>query len=519
MELSVFRMVAFFCHLFGFKRDISGSMMTTRTMPAVENSDAELVSRSLTGDRDAFSQIVTRYQNLICSIAYSAMGNLGQSEDVAQETFITAWRRLGHLREPAKLRAWLCGIVRNRIQKSLHREGREPASVGEPLEAVDESPAHEALPSDQTISREEEAILWRSLEKIPEAYREPLVLFYREHQSIKNVAAVLELSEDAVKQRLSRGRKLLQEQVQTFVENTLSRTAPDEAFSAAVLAALPLVAGSAATTGVGVAGKSTAAAKSGFLGAWLAPFIGIVGGIMAHWLIVRAAPTARERRIKKIAFIGLWTFVLVWCVAGQLAVRALSQHFNWSDQIFFAVMAGFWWFYAIVVATLSIVMFRKILAVRRQSEESEEVPQTNKAPLKVSTRIAVVAGLYLACFWWLIDLAWEANDTVSVGIITAAMLVLAVWNFLQVRNKAGVVAMRTVIEHLALIWAVILLILNWRLEVWEASLHGIDLAEMHRLLPAWIVYLLTAALLVWMGILVAATKPRLAGITQENQAA
>ena len=97
----------------------------------------------------------------------------------------------------------------------------------------------EALPSEQAISREEEAILWRSLERIPELYREPLILFYREHQSIESVAAELELSEDAVKQRLSRGRKLLQEEVQAFVETALRRTAPGEAFSGAVLAALP----------------------------------------------------------------------------------------------------------------------------------------------------------------------------------------------------------------------------------------------------------------------------------------
>ena len=109
--------------------------MTTSIMPAMEYSDAELVSRSLDGNRDAFSQIVVRYQALICSLAYSAMGSLGQSEDVAQETFITAWKHLSHLREPAKLRAWLCGIARNRTNRSLRQEGREPAHVAESLDA------------------------------------------------------------------------------------------------------------------------------------------------------------------------------------------------------------------------------------------------------------------------------------------------------------------------------------------------------------------------------------------------
>src|SRR6266699_392818 len=70
-------------------------MSILKTMVAEEQSDTELVSRSLAGDRDAFSRIVSRYQTLICSLAYSRIGNLGQSEDIAQETFITAWKTSG----------------------------------------------------------------------------------------------------------------------------------------------------------------------------------------------------------------------------------------------------------------------------------------------------------------------------------------------------------------------------------------------------------------------------------------
>src|ERR1700733_5551125 len=98
-------------------------MITHQPTIVKEIADAELVSRSLAGDRDAFSRIVSRYQILICSVAYNRLGNLGQSEDVAQETFITAWKHLGLLREPEKLRAWLCGIVNYRILKALRREG------------------------------------------------------------------------------------------------------------------------------------------------------------------------------------------------------------------------------------------------------------------------------------------------------------------------------------------------------------------------------------------------------------
>ena len=191
-----------------------------------DSSDSELVTQSLAGNRDAFGWIVARYQSLLCSLAYSATGSLNQSEDLAQETFITAWKQLAELREPEKLRSWLCRISRNLTYDALRQQGREPIHKAETLEEVHEMPGAEPLPSDHTISREEEAILWRSIERIPKSYREPLVLYYREHQSVENVAAALDLTEDAVKQRLSRGRKLLHEQVLTLVEGALERTSP-----------------------------------------------------------------------------------------------------------------------------------------------------------------------------------------------------------------------------------------------------------------------------------------------------
>src|SRR5450631_547412 len=92
--------------------------------------DASLVARSLAGSRDAFGRIVSRYQSLICSVAYSATGSISHSEDLAQETFLAAWKDLRSLREPERLRPWLCGIARNVVQNSRRRESLEPATVG-----------------------------------------------------------------------------------------------------------------------------------------------------------------------------------------------------------------------------------------------------------------------------------------------------------------------------------------------------------------------------------------------------
>lgn len=208
-------------------------------MTTVDFNDADLVAASLAGNRDAFAQIVSQYQSLVCSLAYSATGSLSQSEDLAQETFLKAWRQLANLKEPQKLRSWLCGIARNTIVDSLRGQHRQATHCAEPLDAADELPASEMPIAESVIQREEEAILWRSINQIPENYREPLILFYREGESVERVAEELELSEDAVKQRLSRGRKLLAEEVTAFVESTLKRSTPGRAFTLGVLAAIP----------------------------------------------------------------------------------------------------------------------------------------------------------------------------------------------------------------------------------------------------------------------------------------
>jgi RNA polymerase sigma factor (sigma-70 family) len=142
-------------------------------------SDDQLCQQSRAGDREAFGGIVERYQSLICSLAYSACGNLSRSEDLAQETFVTAWQRLGELREPAKLRAWLCGIVRNLAANASRREQRR-GGPAESLDAVAERASLEADPAAHAVTQEEETLLWRSLAGLSDTYREPMVLFYRQ---------------------------------------------------------------------------------------------------------------------------------------------------------------------------------------------------------------------------------------------------------------------------------------------------------------------------------------------------
>jgi RNA polymerase sigma factor (sigma-70 family) len=358
-------------------------MMKSNAMETVELSDTELVARSLGGSREAFGWIVARYQSLICALNYSATGNLSQSEDLAQETFITAWKQLAQLREPAKLRSWLCQISRNLTFDSLRKQGREPSHQAEGLEAASESHSPEPSPSERAISKEEQEILWRSIEQIPEIYREPLILFYRQHQSVEAVAGNLELSEEAVRQRLSRGRKLLSEQVTAFVEGALERTNPGNMFAAGVVAALPAltISSKAALLGAAAA-KGVASVKmamvTGALGAALAPVLSLFTGWFGYRMSVDTARSDRERKFNRGFFWRLVGSLSVFFLIYLIIVIGFRRMVTENHLLFVSLIIGLALAYVIAMAVFSIESYhlRKRLLADLTPEEWATKPTT-----------------------------------------------------------------------------------------------------------------------------------------------
>ncbi len=226
--------------------------MTPNLMDAAVD-DASSLAASQRGDVDAFGQLIERYHNLICAIAYSRTGDRVASEDIAQETFFAARKGIRELREPAKLRSWLCGIARNLASKSRRARGPTDDDVGDHEGQL----AGDNGPLDAMLTKELETAVWTALEKLPVVYREPLVLFYREDKSVKEVALGLDLTEETAKQRLSRGRQQLRDNMGDLVENTLRAGRSRKAAAVAVLAALvasgakPAAAATGASQGTG----------------------------------------------------------------------------------------------------------------------------------------------------------------------------------------------------------------------------------------------------------------------------
>jgi len=226
--------------------------MTNKTL-----SEIELLKASLQGKTSAFEVIVKKYQSLICAITYSATGSVERSEDLAQQAFVKCWKNLGQLKDLTKFRAWLCSIARHAISDSYRRQENDITSKAIPMDSVQEQPSEDTGPVEAAISKEREAIVNEALSKIPDTFREPLILYYREKRSYRQVADQLGFSEHTARKRISRARSLLREKVASVVEETIERTRPGKMFTTAVIASIAGLAikgsGVVAAAGVGAA--------------------------------------------------------------------------------------------------------------------------------------------------------------------------------------------------------------------------------------------------------------------------
>ncbi len=268
-------------------------------------TDAELIQLCRLGNENAYGQIVRRYQSLVCSIVYNCCGDLALSEDLAQDGFILAWQKLGDLKDGSKFKAWICTIVRNLAIRSSQRWNRSVTRAAANLDAAADIPSGIESPVERAVSAEEEKLVWEALADVPENYREPLILFYREQQSVARVAEALDLSEDAVKQRLSRGRNMLRQQLAAVVESTLADSKPAKAFTAAVMMGLSgATAKSAAAAGVATTAATVVKSvvvvgtRSGLSSLFLGPILKLP---VAAWMLKTAFAECRSERERQLS--------------------------------------------------------------------------------------------------------------------------------------------------------------------------------------------------------------------------
>lgn len=167
----------------------------------MSEADAELVERSLAGDRQAFAALVEAHLARMRAIALAVLaGDDAAADDATQEAFLRAWARLDQLGEPAGFAAWLAQIVRRQAIDQLRRRGRERLRPLPP----DDLPAAE---TDDADRRQEQ--VQAALARLRPEWREILALRYQADLGYEAIADTLGLSVANVEKRLYRARQAL----------------------------------------------------------------------------------------------------------------------------------------------------------------------------------------------------------------------------------------------------------------------------------------------------------------------
>ena len=183
------------------------------------------------GDRAEFARFVEAYSGQVYRLALKMLQNPQDAEDILQETFIKAYKALPNFEGRSSLSTWLYRIATNEALMFLRKKRPVQVSVDEAIEN-DEGEQRPrqivdwcCLPENEMMSTEARANLDRSVEKLPESLRAVFLLRDIEGLSTRETAEVLDISESAVKTRLSRARFRLRELLSAYYSDRMPSAA------------------------------------------------------------------------------------------------------------------------------------------------------------------------------------------------------------------------------------------------------------------------------------------------------
>ena len=187
--------------------------------------DVQLIYRILSGDAAAFRVLVEKHQKGVHALVWRKIGDFHYAEEITQDTFLRAYKKLSTLKDPNQFTGWLYVIANRLCIDWLRKQKFTMQSLEDtPVEEIDRATyAHHISEQRQTeIAENRREIVKQLLSKLPESERTVVTLYYLGEMTTKEIGKFLGVSVDTIKTRLRRGRKRLQaQQVEPFVSETL----------------------------------------------------------------------------------------------------------------------------------------------------------------------------------------------------------------------------------------------------------------------------------------------------------
>lgn len=168
--------------------------------------DPDIIRQVLSGQQQAYAILVERYQHFVFTIALRHVKDREEAEDMAQETFIKAYRSLADFKGDSKFSTWLYVICNNTCMSHTRKKKNDVISLEE---------HHEFIPDSTKDSRTQKIVIQKAIEHLGETDAQIITLFYLAEQSLEETGQILGLSLSNVKVRLFRARQKLKDILET----------------------------------------------------------------------------------------------------------------------------------------------------------------------------------------------------------------------------------------------------------------------------------------------------------------
>jgi RNA polymerase sigma-70 factor (ECF subfamily) len=192
-------------------------------IPDSNVSDTDIIKRIKAGDVDAYGSIMRRYNQRIYRIARSFVTDDAAAMNIVQEAHIKAYMKIDSFRGPTGFFAWLASITRNEALMYLRKHKREVTMEENELDFMQQENneffTDDKLPDALIENKQLQSLINKNIDKLPENFRTVFVLRSVEQLSVKETAQILDIKEETVKTRLFRAKRLLRDQIQTYLNS------------------------------------------------------------------------------------------------------------------------------------------------------------------------------------------------------------------------------------------------------------------------------------------------------------
>ena len=178
-----------------------------------ETPAATLVRQAQTGDREAFGQLVARYERQVYATVVRRLGNHAEAQELCQEVFMQALRKLDQLQEPACFAGWLRSIA---VRMAINRGMRRSAAVATDSGVLEATCVEHQTPLGTILARERDRQVRRGLGKLKATDRATLVAFYFQGRSLVEMSQQFRSPLGTIKRRLHVARKRLAKELEAL---------------------------------------------------------------------------------------------------------------------------------------------------------------------------------------------------------------------------------------------------------------------------------------------------------------